>query len=52
MALRIKDGKVISISPPTNLTKKQMEEMENAPVNKKFIEEARAIKFNIVHQSW
>jgi len=49
MALRIKDGKVISISPPTNLTKKQMEEMENAPVNKKFIEEARAIKFNIVY---
>ena len=51
MALRIKDGKVISISPPTNLTKKQMKQMENVPVNKKFIEEATSRKYNVVHQS-
>ncbi len=49
MALKIKDGKVISISPPTNLTKKQMDDMENAPVNTKFIKEAMATKFNIVY---
>ncbi len=51
MALRIKDGKVISMSPPTNLTKEQMEKMENIPVNKKLIEEATSRKYNIVHQS-
>ena len=31
MALRIKNGKVISIQPPRNLTKKQIELLENAP---------------------
>ena len=51
MALRIRDGNVISISPPTNLTKKQLEEMENTPTNKKLIKEATSRKYNIVHQS-
>ena len=48
MALRIKDGKVIDVPPPTNLTKKQLEKMENAPRSEKLIREAKAIKFNIV----
>lgn len=52
MALRIKDGNVISISPPANLTKKQLEEMENAPTNEKLIKKAASRKYNIVHQSW
>ena len=51
MALRIKNGNVISISPPTNLTKKQLEEMENSPINKQLMKKATSRKYNIVHQS-
>ena len=50
MALRIKDGRVISIIPPKTLSKKQLEKMENAPKNEKLIKEATSIKFNIVYR--
>ena len=49
MALRIQNGKVVSIAPP-KLTKKQLEKMENAPRNEKLIKEALSTKFNIVYQ--
>lgn len=49
MALKIKNGIVVDVPPP-KLTKKQIEKMENAPVNHKLIKEAKAIKFNIVYQ--
>ena len=47
MALKIKNGKVVNVPPP-KLTKKQYEDMENAPVDKKMIDESVAMKFNIV----
>ena len=50
MALRIKDGRVISIIPPKTLSKKQLEKMENAPKNEKLIKEATSIKFNIIYR--
>lgn len=50
MALRIKDGKVISIAPPKTLPKKQLEKMENSPRNEKLIKKAISIKFNIVYK--
>lgn len=50
MALRIKDGKVISITPPKSLSKKQLEKMENTPRNEKLIKEATSIKFNIIYR--
>jgi hypothetical protein len=48
MALRIKDGKVVSITPPKTLTKKQRQKMEDAPINEKLIREATSRKYNIV----
>ena len=51
MALRIKDGKVIDVPPPTNLTKKQLEKMENAPINKELIKSATSRKYNVVYQN-
>ncbi len=50
MALRIKDGKVINITPPKTLTKKQLEKMENTPINEKLIKEAISRKYNIVYK--
>jgi len=50
MALRIKDGKVISVAPPKTLSKKQLEKMENSPRNEKIIKEATSVKFNIVYK--
>ena len=50
MALRIRDGKVVSISPPTKLTKKQLEKMEATPRNEKLIKEATSRKYNIVYK--
>lgn len=50
MALRIKDGKVVSISPPTKLTKKQLQKLEDTPVNEKLIKEATSRKYNIVYR--
>ena len=50
MALRIKDGRVISVVPPKTLSKKQLEKMENTPKNEKLIKEATAIQFNIVYR--
>lgn len=49
MALRIKNGKVVDVPPPTNLTKKQLEKMENALVNKELIKSATSRKYNIVY---
>lgn len=48
MALRIKDGRVVSIAPPRTLTKKQRQKMEETPVNEKLIQEATSRKYNIV----
>ena len=50
MALRIKDGKVISIEPPKRLTKEQLKKMEEAPINEKLIKEATSRKYNIVYK--
>lgn len=50
MALRIKNGKVISIQPPRNLTKKQIELLENAPKSENLLKQAQTIKFNIVYK--
>ncbi len=50
MALRIKDGKVVSVTPPKNLTKKQLEKMENTSINEKLIKEASSRKYNIVYR--
>lgn len=50
MALRIKDGRVVSIVPPKTLSKKQLEKLENSPRNEKLIKEATSIKFNIVYR--
>jgi|GEM_PF-5204024 len=49
MALRIKNGKVVSIAPP-KLTKKQLEKIEQTPVNNELIKEATSRKYNIVHR--
>ncbi len=49
MALKIQNGKVVSVAPP-KLTKKQLEKMENTPRNEKLIKEALSTKFNIVYQ--
>lgn len=48
MALRIKDGKVISITPPKTLTKEQLKKMEETPVNTKLIQRATSRTYNIV----
>ena len=50
MALRIKDGRDISIIPRKTLSKKQLEKMENTPKNEKLIKEATSIKFNIIYR--
>ena len=50
MALRIKDGRVISIIPPKTPSKKQLEKLENSPRNQKLIKEATSIQFNIVYR--
>lgn len=47
MALKIKDGRVVSIAPP-KLSKKQMQKLEDAPVNKELIKQATSRKYNIV----
>lgn len=47
MALKIKDGRVVSISPP-KLSKKQMQKLEDATVNKELIKQATSRKYNIV----
>lgn len=48
MALKIKDGKVIDVPPP-KLTKKQLEDMESAPVNKELIKRATSRTYNVVY---
>ncbi|MFK5975678.1 MAG: hypothetical protein QM493_04125 [Sulfurovum sp.] len=48
MALKIKDGKVINIAPPRNLTKKELKKIEDAPLNKALIKSATSRKYNVV----
>lgn len=48
MALRIKDNKVVNIVPP-KLTQKQLDKMEKTTVNRKIVQRATAIKYNIVY---
>ncbi len=48
MALKIKNGKVINIAPPRNLTKKQLKKIEDTPINKRLIKSATSRKYNIV----
>ena len=50
MALRIKNGKVISITPPKTLTKEQLKKMENTPINEELIKRATSRKYNIVYK--
>ena len=50
MALRIKDGRVISVVPHKTISKKKKKKMENTPKNEKLIKEATSIKFNIVYR--
>ncbi len=50
MALRIKNDKVISIQPPKNLTKKELDKLENTPINKELIQRATSRKYNIVYK--
>lgn len=50
MALRIKNGKVVSITPPKTLTKEQLKKMEDTPINEKLIKEATSRKYNIVYR--
>ncbi len=49
MALKIKNGKVINIMPPKNLTKKQLKKMEDTPINKNLVKSATSRKYNIVY---
>ena len=48
MALKIINGKVISIAPPRNLTKKQLKKIEDTPLNKALIKSATSRKYNVV----
>ena len=50
MALKIKNGKVVNVPPP-KLTKKQYEDMLNAPIDEKMIKDATSRKYNIVYAS-
>ena len=44
-----KDGKVKTIQPPQNLTKAEIKNLEDTPVNKELIKKAMSINFNIVY---
>lgn len=48
MALKIKNGKVVTISPP-KVSKKQIQKLEDAPVNQELIKRATERKYNIVY---
>ena len=48
MALAIKDGKVINVSPPKTLTKEQRKALEDAPINHELIKRATSRKYNVV----
>ena len=50
MALRIKDGRVISVVPPKTLSKNKLEKMENTSKKEKHIKEETSIQFNIVYR--
>ena len=50
MALYIdKDGKIKTIQPPQILTANEKKILEKIPVNKKLIEKAMNINFNIIY---
>ena len=48
MALRIKDGRVISIIPPKTLSKKQLEKLENSPRNQKLIKDQPSVQIDYI----
>lgn len=48
MALTIKNGKVVHVSPPKKLTKGQRKALEDAPVNHDLIKRATSRRYNIV----
>jgi hypothetical protein len=48
MALKIKDNKVVYITPPKRLTTKEQKMLEIAPINHKLIKKATSRKYNIV----
>lgn len=50
MALRIKDGKVISISPPKKLTKNNLKKWRILLINEELIKRATSRKYNIVYK--
>ena len=43
------DGTVSIITPPKTLTDKEKKILEDAPINRKLIEEAKNTKFNVVY---
>lgn len=47
MALIMKNGKVVNVSPSLKLTKAQRKKMEDAPVNKELIDRALSRNFKI-----
>ena len=47
MALIEKDGKIINVYPPQNLTEEEKERMENAPINEELIKRATSRNFKI-----
>jgi len=50
MALRINNqGNVEIVTPPKSLTKEERAKLENAKANKKLLEKASSMKFNIVY---
>ena len=49
MALRIKSGKVVNVTPP-RLTAQQAERMEKASIPKRIIAKATSRTYNIVYK--
>ena len=43
------DGTVSIVTPPKTLTDKEKKILEDAPINRKLIEEAKNTKFNVVY---
>jgi hypothetical protein len=47
MALAIKDSKVVYVSPPQKLGKKEMKALEESQTNKKLIKKAISRKYRV-----
>jgi hypothetical protein len=48
MALAIKDGKVINVSPPKKLSSADKKILKETPVNEKLIKRATSRKYNVI----